>query len=128
MADDHIAKVITGMGPVSIDEHEQLKARVYGLADKVGEMALEQAKIAGRVESAEESIDRLRLSSATSGDVKNVETVVTLKLDHLLEKQVDMKNQIAAMGWKLVVFSLAGGAVATAIALWFGFITFTPAP
>jgi len=128
MADDHIAKVITGMGPVSVDEHEQLKARVYGLADKVGDMALEQAKLAGRVESAEESIDRLRLSSATSAEVKNVETVVTLKLDHLLEKQADMKSQIAAMGWKLVVFSLAGGALATLVALWFGFISFTPAP
>lgn len=126
MADDKIARAITGMGPVSVDEHESLKARVYNLADKVGDMALEHAKIAGRVESAEESIDRLRLSSATSDQVKSVETVVTLKLDHLLEKQVDMKNQIAGIGWKLIVFSLLGGGVATAIALWFGFITFTP--
>jgi hypothetical protein len=126
MEDDKIAQAITRMGPVSVDDHEQLKARVYKLADEQTEMLLEQAKLGGRLQSAEESIDRLRTSSATSAEVKSVETVVTLKLDHLLDKQVDMKNQIAAMGWKLVVFSLAGGAIATAAALYFGVITFAP--
>ena len=123
--DDKISRVITGMGPVSVDEHEALKTRVYKIGDTQQEIIVDLAKLLGRVESAEQSIDRLRLTSATSGEVKNVETVVTLKLNHLLEKQEDMKQQIGGIAWRLAGWSLIGGITAIGLALFMGWITFS---
>lgn len=115
MEDDKIARAITGMGPVSIDEHEQLKTRVYKLADDLGAMALEHAKLEGRVDSCHQSVERLRMSSATSEQVASLSTVTNLKLDHLLEKQIDMKRQIGWATKTIVGFVLS---VAVGLLMW----------
>jgi predicted nucleic acid-binding Zn-ribbon protein len=123
--DDKISRAITRMGPVSVDEHEALKTRVYSIGDKQQDLIVEVAKLLGRVESAEESIDRLRTSSATSEQVTAATTIMTLKLNHLLEKQEDMKKQIGNVVWRLALWSIVGGLVAVGLALGMGWIAFT---
>ncbi len=75
-------------------ETENLRSRVYLVSDKVDRMELAQARLEGRIDSCEGSIDRLTASSATSVQVEGVKEVVTLKLNHLLTNQTDMKKQI----------------------------------
>ena len=123
--DDKIAKAIHGMGPVSIDEHEALKTRVYKLADDLAGVTLQQARLEGRVDQSQQSIERLRMSSATAEQVTSLTTVTTLKLDHLLEKQQEMKTQIGNIPWRLAVWSLIGGCIAVGLALFMGWIVFT---
>ena len=90
---------------------EAVKTRMHLLADKVGVIELEQAKLGARVVSSEESIDRLRQSSATAEQLGSATTILALKLDHLLEKHVDMKKQIT---WavRLVAFCVLCGIAA----------------
>ncbi len=115
MEDDKIARKITGMGPVSLDEHEALKVRVYKLSDDLSKQTLDHAKLEGRVDSATQSIERLRMTSATSDQVTALATVTNLKLDHLLEKQGDMKRQIGWATKTIVGFVLS---VAAGLILW----------
>lgn len=82
------------MSTVTPDDFDQLKRTVHRLGAEMQVMMIDQAKSEGRIQSAEESIDRLRASSATSDQVTAGNTYTALKLDHLLEKQVDMKQQI----------------------------------
>lgn len=79
---------------VTNEEHEKLKTRVHKLADDMQKMMIDHAELTGRVNSAEESIDRLGRSSATSEQVTSLSTVLSLKLDHLLEKQFDMRAKL----------------------------------
>lgn len=101
------------MGPVSQDEHEALKLRVYKVSDDLNAQLLAHAELKGRVESTQQSLERLRATSATSEQVGALATVTNLKLDHLLEKQGDMKRQIT---WSSrLVFVLFLGGVAALI-------------
>lgn len=98
------------MEPFTDESFDKLKTRVHRLADEMQKANIEQAVIKGRVESAEESIDRLRVSSATGDQVASLSTIVTLKLDHLLERQFDMKHQIK-IGIRVVYFCVGCGIV-----------------
>lgn len=101
------------MEAVTPDRFEQLKLRVHKLADDLQKMMIEQAEWRGKVDSAEQSIDRLRQTSATSEQVTSASTIMTLKLDHLLDRQVEMKHQIQTATRLLsTVFFLAVAALA----------------
>lgn len=104
------------MNLVSREDHESLKHRVHLLSDKVGEVTLEQAKLTGRVESAEASIDRMGHSMATSEALGAATTILGLKLDHLLEKQFDMKKQIT-WATRITFLLFIGGLLALAWAV-----------
>lgn len=96
---------------VTRDEHEALKKRVYLEADKLQGVTLEQAKLVGRVDSSEQSIERLRQASATSEQLTRAETILTLKLDHLLERQFEMRRQVST-STRLAFLLFMGGVVA----------------
>lgn len=96
---------------VTPEAFEKLKLRVYGLADKVQNVMVEHARIGGRIDSAEQSIDRLRQSSATSEQVISSSTILALKLDHLLEKQGDLKRHVTWSG-RLTMLLFVGVVIA----------------
>lgn len=96
---------------VSTERFETLKQRVYGLADQVRDVMIEHGRIGGRIESAEQSIDRLIKTSATSDQVISSSTILSLKLDHLLEKQFDMKRQISFAS-RVFMLVFVGGVLA----------------
>jgi hypothetical protein len=94
-------------------QFQKLKDTVHRLGREMQVMMIEQAKADGRIKSAEESIDRLRLTSATSAQVLSLSELVTLKLDHLREGQFATHRQIT-WSTRLVFALFIGGVIALA--------------
>lgn len=84
------------------------RRQVDRLVDKVSALELAQAKLEGRMGSAEGSIDRLTASSATAHQVFALSELVTLKLNHLLEQQLGMQGQIKRSTFLVFICVLCG--------------------
>lgn len=107
----------TSTAPPNRAEHEDVKARMRINADKIRDLELEQAEIKGRLNLAENNIQRLTQTSATSSELGSVKELMTLKLDHLLVNQFDMKAQIKK-STRWVFFCVLCGIVALLYSVW----------